>query len=470
MDITLIDPRGVTKGLNVGLAYLTGALISHGYQVRVVDLNNRYDSYEKRIGHINSDVVGVSLKSAIVSEAKSIFNMMDENRQIQFKICGGAHITVAGRDFIEKYNFDIGFIGEAEHAILNFLEYTRGNRNISSIGDIWYRDKKDSSIHYFNWHEHEKDALDVLPFPAYEIFDSFRGSIDDYPIVTSRGCPYICTYCCVGEVSGRKWRARSIDNILKELINAQEKYRFKRFHIIDDNFTLNIERAKDFCRMLIERGLNKEWHCPNGVRADRLDEELLTLMKMSGCTSINIGIESGVEKIFNALKKGETLSDIEKTVKLAKKIGIRVNGFFILGLPGSTYEDDMKSIAYSEALGLDDALFNLISIYPGTELWETITNNKQIRILREWTAAFHFGGEAEPIFDTEGYGASDRKKAFYISNLRRRHYLIVVGETGSIVKRSFRLLRIIWEYDRRSLFSHIFFIFKNFRKVLNYMG
>jgi radical SAM superfamily enzyme YgiQ (UPF0313 family) len=467
MDITLIDPKGVTKGLTAGLAYLAGSLISQGYTVKVIDLNNKYDNIEKRIYQIDSNIVGVSLKSAIVSGAKQIFNLIDENKRIQFKICGGAHITVAGRDFIEKYSFDAGIIGEAENTIVNFLEHAKGNRDIADVGNIWYRDKKNGVIHRFKWHER---SLDVLPFPVYEVFDSFSGSIGDYPLVTSRGCPYLCTYCCVGEVSGRKWRARGIDNILEELIDAQEKYRFKRFHIIDDNFTLNIERAKDFCRRLIEKGLNKEWHCPNGVRADRLDEELLTLMKMSGCTSINIGIESGVEKIFNALRKGETLSDIEKTVKLAKKIGIRVNGFFILGLPDSTYEDDMKSIAYSEALGLDDALFNLISIYPGTELWESISNRKQIRILREWTDAFHFGGQAEPIFDTEDYGASDRKKAFYISNLRRRHYLIVVGETGSIVKRSFRLLRIIWEYDRRSLFSHIFFIFKNFRKVLNYIS
>ncbi len=466
MDITLIDPAGVTKGLNVGLAYLAGSLISHGYRVKVIDLNNRHDNFENRIKRIESGTIGISLKSAVVSSAKQVINLIHDNNQIQFKICGGAHITVAGRDFIEKYNFDAGIIGEAENTIVNFLEHAKGNRDIADVGNIWYRDKKNGTIHRFGWHEH-KQSLDVLPFPVYEVFDSFRGSIEDYPLVTSRGCPYLCTYCCVGEVSGRKWRARSIDNILMELHEAQEKYHFKKFHIIDDNFTLNTERAMDFCRRLVKSGLNKEWHCPNGVRADRLDEELLTLMKMAGCTSINIGIESGVEKIFNKLKKGETFADIEKAVKMAKEIGIKVNGFFILGFPGSTYEDDMKSVAYSKTLELDDALFNLISIYPGTELWEIINNDKQIRILRDWTDSFHFGSEAEPVFDTENYVASNRKKAFYTSNLRRRHYLVVVGETGSIFRRAFRLFKIIWKYDRNSLFAHIFFIFRNIRKVIS---
>ncbi len=469
MDITLIDPKGVTKGLNVGLAYLAGSLISHGYKVRVVDLNNRYDNFEKRIKQIDSDIVGISLKSAIVSGAKPIFNLIGENRRIQFKICGGAHITVAGRDFIKEYGFDIGFIGEAENTILNFLEYAMGKRDINKVGNIWYHDKKDGTIHYFNESEHEQQDLDILPFPVYEVFDSFRGYIENYPLITSRGCPFLCTFCCVGKVSGKKWRSRSVDNVLKELFEAQEKYRFKKFHIIDDNFTLNIERAKGFCRTLIESGLNKEWSCPNGVRADRLDEELLSLMKISGCTSINVGIESGVERIFNKLKKGETLADIERAIKLAKKIGIKVNGFFILGLPGSKYEDDMQSIAYSEALGLDDALFNIVSIYPGTQLWESINSDKQIRILRDWTDSLHFGGEVEPVFETESYLSSERKKAFYISNLKRRHYLVVVGENGSTAKRAFRLLRIIWKYDRNSLFSHILFIFKNIRKVLSYV-
>ncbi len=468
MDITLIDPTGATKGLNAGLAYLAGALLSAGKKVRVLDLNNRRDNIEKRIRQIDSGIAGVSLKSATVASSKPILNLLNENKKIQFKLCGGPHITVAGRDFIEKYGFDAGITGEAENTIVNFLEYAEGRRDLGSIGNIWHRDKATGDICHFSLKEHEQ-SLDLLPFPDYEVFDSFRGVIDDYPLLTSRGCPYHCIYCCVGAVSGRKWRARGVDNIINELLEAQKKYHFKKFHIIDDNFTLDTGRAKDFCRRLIESGLQKEWHCPNGVRADRLDEELLALMKISGCSSINIGIESGVKKVFDSLKKGEALADIEQTVKSAKKTGIRVNGFFILGLPGSSYADDMNSLEYSEALGLNDALFNLISIYPGTELWENITGDKRIKILRDWTDSFHFGGNAEPVFETEDYAAEDRKKAFYISNLKRRHYLVIAGETGSVLKRALTALKIILKYDRGSFFSHAFFILKNMRKVLSHV-
>ncbi|MBI4710617.1 MAG: radical SAM protein [Nitrospirae bacterium] len=468
MDITLIDPTGATKGLNAGLAYLAGSLLSKGKTVRVIDLNNRQDNFEQRIRQIDSGIVGVSLKSATAASSKPLIKLLNENKKIRFIICGGPHITVAGRDFIEKYGFDAGVIGEAENTIVNFLEYAEGRRDLGSIGNIWHRDKTTGDICHFGLKEHEQN-LDLLPFPDYEVFDSFRGLIEDYPLLTSRGCPYQCIYCCVGAVSGRKWRAREVDNIIKELLEAQKKYHFKKFHIIDDNFTLDTGRAKDFCRRLLESGLQKEWHCPNGVRADRLDEELLSLMKMSGCSSINIGVESGVQKVFDSLKKGEALADIEQAIKSAEKTGIRVNGFFILGLPGSTYADDMKSLEYSEALGLNDALFNLISIYPGTELWENITGDKRIKILRDWTDSFHFGGNAEPVFETEDYAAKDRKKAFYISNLKRRHYLVVAGETGSVLKRALTALKIILKYDRHSFFSHAFFILKNMRKVLSHV-
>jgi radical SAM superfamily enzyme YgiQ (UPF0313 family) len=253
-------------------------------------------------------------------------------------------------------------------------------------------------------------------------------------------------------------------------MHAKTKYQIKSFQIIDDNFTLDIDRAKNFCRKLIELRFGIGWHCPNGVRADRLDEELLVLMKQSGCMSINIGIESGVEKIFNGLNKGEELKDIERTIRIAKKVGLRVNGFFIIGIPGATATDDMCSLSYAKNLGLDDMFFNLINIYPGTVLWDRIRNDRKMRILHNWTDSFHFGTEARPVFESENYTAAEMTDVFCISNLRQRHYLAVLGYGDSVLKKGMRLLAIIWKCDRANLFSHLLYLVLNMKKVLKHVG
>jgi radical SAM superfamily enzyme YgiQ (UPF0313 family) len=458
----------MTQGFNVGLAYLASSLEEAGHAVEVVDLNNRTDRSEQRVADIKADVAGISLKSAIIAITDPIIDLMCENTSIGWRFCGGPHITVAGAEFMEQYPlFDVGFSGESEYAVSRVLEIIENHGDFSSVENIWYRAERGGALKRSTGKPARIADLDSLPFARFEVFDSYEGKVEDYPLLTSRGCPYKCIYCSVCEVSGRTWRARSVDSVIEELRRAKNHYGASKFHLIDDNFTMNMKRAKSFCEELIRQDLNLEWSCPNGVRADRLDDELLGLMKRSGCAAINVGIESGVERIFAVLKKGETLADVDKAVRAAKKAGIEVNGFFIIGLPGATIEDDLRSLQYSFELGLDDALFNLLNIYPGTELWDMVHQDEEMRILKDWKSAFHFG-KVEPVIDSEDYPAEDRKRMFYMANLKRRHYLVVVGETGNLMARAMQLLMIILKYDRSSFFSHLWHLVSNYRKIIQY--
>jgi radical SAM superfamily enzyme YgiQ (UPF0313 family) len=252
-------------------------------------------------------------------------------------IVGGIHITIDGVNFLkENPEFSIGVVGESEETIVEIIDYTLGKKKLENIDGIIYR--KGNKIMQ-NKFRNLNENLDSFHFPNYTYFDSVQESkmhVKIYPILTSRSCPFKCSFCICSKVLGGKWRARSVENVIEELVQAKYKYKTKKFSMVDDNWTLDMKRAKKICRKIIEKRLNFEWVPQSGMRADRIDRELLELMKKSGCSKLVFGIESGNKKVFENIEKGEKLEDIEKAVKLAKDVGVEVGGFFIVGLPYST--------------------------------------------------------------------------------------------------------------------------------------
>jgi len=202
----------------------------------------------------------------------------------------------------------------------------------------------------------------------------------NYPIMTSRGCPYNCIFCCVGKTSGKKWRTRDIKEVIKEIEYAKRKFNIKSFCVFDDNFTMDMERAKEFCKMLKE--INLPW-CAVNCRADKVDYELLKNIKESGCEFVHFGIESADPDVFKGIEKGETLEQIEKAIHLAKKAGLKVGGSFIIGLPNSTYESEMKSLAFAKKNKIDFVEFYPLQILKGAKIWEWLRNQRYL-IIPKW--------------------------------------------------------------------------------------
>lgn len=196
---------------------------------------------------------------------------------------------------------------------------------------------------------------DNLPFPNYELFDSFEifkkhWQSGDwlYAIMTSQGCPYQCIYCAA---KNRLWRARSIENCYQELKRAKEKYLIKSFQILDDCFNLKPERVIEFCQRIKE--LNLSWYCSNGLRVNGFDERLAKSMAEAGCKEVSFGIESIHRDILERIKKGINPEMIERAIKIAKKYFRFVNGFFIIGLPGSSYQKDLASLHWALKQGIN---------------------------------------------------------------------------------------------------------------------
>lgn len=453
MRVCLIDPPGIVKGLNTGLGYLASSLIQEGHQVRVLDLNNNTRNIKERLNKIrDSDVIGISVKSSTAQISRRIAETIGRKDLI----CGGTHITIDGNAFLRaNANFKLGVMGEGEETIVELMDAVKSGLNLRDIKGIIFREGEEIVV---NPRRQFISDLDSLPNPNYEIFDSFTGIIVHYPLVTSRGCPHSCIYCCAGEVSGRRWRWRTPERLIEELELAKSKYSTKSFEIIDDNFTQDLGRAKKFCQLLIEHKVNMKWACYNGIRADRLDEELVALMKESGCNAVSIGVESLDNDVFNRIGKGETLDDIRWAISLLNKYKIEVEGSFIIGLPGDNLKKTIASIQLCREMHFNKTVWNLFVPYPGTRAWDWV--NTETKILRDWTEGFHFGTEIKPVFETEDFTEIERIRAYRMANIKCRGYFALINAEKSLIANAFNITKLILKYDARNVAPHIFHLLK----------
>jgi radical SAM superfamily enzyme YgiQ (UPF0313 family) len=460
--ILLINPPGISLGYNVGLCYLTAVLKKNGFEVKIIDFLNQPGHENKSLLQAKDyDVIGISIKTLVMDEAIKIAQKVRKINDKAKIICGGVHISLDGINFMKENEvFDFGFVNDSEESLVDFMK----GKPLKNIGGIIYR--KNGKI-FLNPRRIPKLELDTLPYPDFNSFDIPLKIIRNYPLVTSRGCPYSCIYCTVQAVS-KKWRARPAESLVAEL--KKVRHMIKEFHIVDDNFTLSINRVKEFCRMLIKEKLNLRWSCPNGIRADILDEELVKLMKNSGCYLVNLGIESLDEEVFDRIKKGEKLSDIKRAIKLIKKEGIVVIGNFIIGLPGSTYKIDMASVKKAKKLGLDVSLWYPLSIYPTTEVYNEYIHDRNIRLLTDWKKGFKYNFTRNPTltFEKGNYRKEEIIKMFFTANLKSKSYGILIDPKKPLLSRAIDLLFIILRYDPINVFNHIFHAFRillKFRKV-----
>ncbi|MBN1622349.1 MAG: radical SAM protein [Endomicrobiales bacterium] len=409
MKIVFIDPPGDVSGFNTGLSYLAAVLKRKNHDVSVVDFNNRMKDQDDRLDEIKSikpDIIGISVKTSTIKAAGDIAESL-KGDSVRI-VAGGPGVTCARERFLEENPvYSDCFIGETERSFVSYIENNNADMSIPGL----CRRKQESVV----CSESELiEDLDSLPNPDYSVFDTIDLLSNQYPLVTSRGCPYDCTYCSVNKVSGRKWRKRDPQNVIDELIEAKKKYSIKRFNIADDNFTMDVNRAKKICRLLIEKKLDLSWGCINGIRADRVDNELLQLMHKAGCDVIWFGVESLDKNVFDLINKGENLDVMLNAIKMAKEAGLSVGGFFIAGLPGSTYQKDTETLKKAQTLGFDEMLWSLCTPYPYTGLWDWA--HKNARFISDYQHTSFFKSP-KPVIETDDYSASERLRMFYEGNL-----------------------------------------------------
>lgn len=364
----------------LGLLYLAGATIkkNKNVQIKILDFHlNRFNEQEFRdlLIDFKPHLLGITAFSFEVVNAFHYCKIVKEVDKKIVTIIGGCHASCFPEHVLSNKNVDYGMKGEAEISFPIFVEQLlKGKLNTSNIPGLIYRKASKVTVNRpqypINLDEIEPawDLIDIRSYPKLYMNKRYPAA----PIMTSRGCPYNCKFCTASEISGLKWRYRSVESIIKEIKELYHKRGVREIMMFDDNFTLNRARVDEFCRRLLEEKIDLIWSCPNGVRLDSLDLNLLKLMKKAGCYSLAVGIESGSQKILDDMGKGLKLSIVKKIVPLLKEADIRTQGDFIIGYPAETVEDVNKTIRLALSIPLDRAAFSLYQPLPGSKSYNEL--------------------------------------------------------------------------------------------------
>ncbi|GAA1390419.1 B12-binding domain-containing radical SAM protein [Catellatospora chokoriensis] len=402
----IINPRSMPC---VGLGYIGTYLAAKGLQVKIVDSQFTKEDPGRALATLPPTLVAIGVDSRTIDRGRRIARLAKQHGHTT--LLGGLHVSLIKEAILEFPEVDFGIVGDGEEPTWQLVEALEGRREFARVSGLVWRENGRTRR---NVNTTESNDLDALPFPDYRLAGIHHFPL--YPLVTSRDCPFKCTYCTVGNISHGRFRSRTPQSCVVELAYAKERYGVRGFLIVDENFAVRKERAYEFCTALIEADLNLPWTAFEGVRADMMTDAFAALLRRSGCRWVFFGIESSENGVLKAVRKGSKMSRIERAVTIARRNGLKVGGFLIVGLPESSFESDMRSIAWATE-HLDKCQFWMSIPYYGTALYEWVKTNG--RLLRAPVGDNLVNSlSTMPYYDTPQYPARDIKRAHVIASLR----------------------------------------------------
>lgn len=405
----------------VGLGYLSEALLARGIEHAVVDMRlGGLLALDSSVADFEPDLIGISMTTLLFRQGYELAATLKKASPGVSIVAGGPHASVFREQVLNQcaaIDYAVALEGE-----ITLAELCEG-KALRDIRGLAYRE---GGTAVYAGARPFVDDLDGLGFPRYGAFALERYARDEIPILTSRGCPYECIFCAAKPVAGKRFEPRSAGHVADEIQYWYEQGR-RRFAVIDDNFTLKKSRVLALCRELEQRGLTDlQFRCPNGVRADRVDEELLVRMRRAGFTYLAFGVESGSDRVLKTIRKGEKLETIKRSIRLACDLGYDVALFFIVGFPGETWRDIEDSVALARSFPVVDAkFFNLLPL-PGTALFKFVRDNGYFTTAPDeyLNDATHWQNDARwdaaPVFATPELPFGQRMKALaYVAEAQR---------------------------------------------------
>jgi len=385
---------------DLGILYLGTVLQKRGCDVTLLDCTKEkmtFRGFKAFLASKPFDVVGFRCYSRDHNYVNHHLKIVRQMMPQALTLAGGPHPSALPEFVLNSMpNLDFAWKAEAEEGLPNLLllcqEYGREIPEdlLSSIPGLAWRSRTMGQV-IVNAPYFAAD-LDRYGIPAWELIkpDTYPGFIynEYYPILTTRGCPYPCTYCNTPGLSGKKLRHRSVEQVIEELAFLKRRFKIGRFSIVDDEFTLDRHYATRFCERLIDAGLNLRWDCPVGVRLDSLYPELLQIMEKSGCESMAVGIETGSARMQKLIRKKVTVETIkERAFMIAGCSRIEIVGYFMIGFPDETEEEVFETINLATSLPLVRANFNIVIPIPGTAIFdEALREGKLVLDEINWDA------------------------------------------------------------------------------------
>lgn len=392
-----VNPHGST--LPLCFAWISSLLEQNNISVSVVDFQIEKPNLEELLIKENPLCVGVSgttqsrfASFKIIEEIKSI------NKDI-LTLYGGPHATPTAEDTLQRLlSLDVIVRNEGELTTLEIMKALKRDRKIDlrQILGISFREKNHTIIH--NTQRPFMRNLDELPFPAWHLFkmDIYEQTLEGlnlpaHTILTSRGCPYNCSFCSARLLWGGQYSKRSAGNVVDELEHLVNIYSIKGYKIFDSTFTVDQRHVLSICNEIRKRGLEYlPWECE--IRADTVDKELLRIMKEAGCYYIDVGLESASQRILKTISKGISTRQIENLINWADELGLMMKLFLTFGHPTETYREAMETIRFMEkytSMVHRMATHLGIMIYPGTGVEKFAREHQYLPSNFSWSQPFY---------------------------------------------------------------------------------
>ena len=403
MKLTLIVPnyRLANDAEHMYYAYapynlcILAAMVEDICKVEILDAYVNNFSESDLISAIEKsvpDVVGITvLMDQMATTGHKVAEITKEINPIIITIMGGVYATMNPMTAVKDANLDYICVGEGEYVLKDLMKFFKNRTKPFPTKGVVY---KENGEIINSGRSDFIDDLDALPMPAYHLIEftkysnqvSRRNSVDSprtlpyARLYTSRGCPFDCTFCQVGSISGKKFRYQSVENVIREIKLLKETYGIKSFIVSDDNFFLNRTRVVNILKAMIEQNLVMPWLSEDtGIM--HMDKELLELMYKSGCEYIGCAIETGNDRVMNDIIKGKrfTKEHALEMVSIAKDLGLYVAANFIIGFPTETWDEIRETIQFAESLKADYIrIFNLVPL-KNTKLWDICIRENSFR-------------------------------------------------------------------------------------------
>ncbi len=344
------------------------------YYDRVNDLDNPiWQDLRTVLRKTQPKIVGITSSVIAIPSALVVSRLVREELPGSKVVIGGPAATTCADELIHHDSIDLLVVGEGEETMVELSAFLLGRENslssLKKISGLMYRDGSEIII------TGERSViadLDSLPFPDRESMfvlgdnGELKAVLSNADILASRGCPYPCKFCCAFLTWGtRKTRFRSVDNILAEIIYLNRTYGQRKFVFWDDLFTASRKRTIELCAKIIKNVTDIEWVCL--VRLNTIDAELLALMRDAGCREIQVGIESGNDRVLNHIGKDLTVNIILEKTALIQASGIRWMAFLIIGFPTETRSEMEETLNLAKKIHPTSITIGMFCPYPGTE-------------------------------------------------------------------------------------------------------
>ncbi|MCG6551463.1 MAG: B12-binding domain-containing radical SAM protein [Candidatus Magnetominusculus sp. LBB02] len=406
-----------TERIPLGIQYI-GDIIKDRLrqEIRILDLSIKDSNFDlsKYLIDYAPDVVGISIHSTYIAPVSfTIAEIVKIVLPDCIMLAGGAHASADPYHILKNRDFDIVVRGEGEEIVYNLLRLIMTREDINNVQGIIYRRNEELIDNGFG----SLPNMDLLPpMPSTLInIDDYQLKVPYMPegktlnLITSRGCPYRCSFCSYKSISGTQHRFKTAENLVSELERAKINYGISNFYFLDDNFLLDNNRILAIQNILRNRKLRIYWRCQ--ARADSFvkNSNLAELISGMGCTHISFGIESGDQQVLNIINKNLYLDSAKQAIFLAKQNGILVRLFLMVGLPFQDVHSIQKTIDFLYETQPDEISVSIFVPFQGSPIYADLSkwgisfvnNDLSNHLYREDWLSCPTSNNVRPIIETK---------------------------------------------------------------------